>query len=88
VNTEFFELAERADSNLAFQSPDFFKVTAREVARTALQAVIRDKARVIPGPIVALVMAAAALVPIFVLRHFLTQPRRQNGRLRTAALSQ
>lgn len=75
VNTEFFETAERPDARESMPAPELFKVTAPEVVATALRAVERDRARVIPGWFVCLVMTIASLVPIFLLRCFLTQRR-------------
>jgi short-subunit dehydrogenase len=71
VDTEFFSLAERGNPDDSIHTPEFFKVPVGQVAREALHAVQRDRARVIPGWLVATVMTLAALVPIFVLRVFL-----------------
>jgi len=80
VNTEFFAGAERPDSSDAMPAPEFFKVSVQEVAGAALRAVERDRARVIPGWRVCVVMTIASLVPIFLLRLFLTQRRaRERG---------
>ncbi|MEA3209270.1 MAG: uncharacterized protein QOE70_2327 [Chthoniobacter sp.] len=76
VNTEFFGIAERPESGERMPAPEFFKVPAEQVAHEALAAVARDRARIIPGWFVAIVMTLAALVPIFVLRLFLSQRRR------------
>ncbi|HEX8296728.1 MAG TPA: SDR family oxidoreductase [Chthoniobacteraceae bacterium] len=76
VNTEFFHIAERPNSGERMRTPEFFKVPAAEVAREALDAVARDRARVIPGWLVWAAMSAVALVPIFVLRLFLGERRR------------
>lgn len=75
VNTEFFEIAERAGSREAMPAPELFKVSAEEVVASGLAAVVRDRARVIPGWFVCVVMTIASLVPIFLLRLFLTQRR-------------
>ena len=75
MDTEFFVSAERADGRDAMPSPEVFKVSAEEVVRAGLAAVQRDRARVIPGWFVCLVMTIASLVPIFLLRLFLTQRR-------------
>lgn len=76
VNTEFFEVAERAGANEPMPAPEFFKVSIPEVVRTGLEAVARDRARVIPGWLVWALMSVTALVPIFVLRLFLAQRRK------------
>src|SRR6187402_3299542 len=78
VDTEFFVMAERADGRDAMPAPEHFKVPAEEVVRAGLAAVERDRARVIPGWFVCVVMTIASLVPIFLLRLFLTQ--RRSGR--------
>ncbi len=75
VNTEFFEGAERADAREGMPAPEIFKVSVEEVARAGLRAVARDRARVIPGWQVCVVMTLASLVPIFLLRLFLAQRR-------------
>lgn len=71
VDTEFFDRAERGASE-KMQTPDFFKVTAEEVVRTGLRAVVRDEARAIPGLLVAVTMILVSLIPIFLLRPFLS----------------
>ena len=70
VDTEFFAIAERPDGEPA-PAPDIMKITPAQVVREALDAVARDRARVIPGWIVWAMMSVTALVPIFVLRVFL-----------------
>jgi short-subunit dehydrogenase len=77
VNTEFFSVAERSVSREPMPAPELFKVSPAEVVATGLAAVERDRARVIPGWFVCLVMTIASLVPIFILRLFLTQRRRR-----------
>ena len=70
VDTEFFAIAERPAGEPA-PAPAIIKVPAEQVVREALDAVARDRARVIPGWIVWAMMSITALVPIFVLRVFL-----------------
>ena len=70
VDTEFFEIAERPEGEPA-PAPDIMKISPAQVVREALNAVARDRARVIPGWIVWAMMTITALVPIFVLRVFL-----------------
>jgi short-subunit dehydrogenase len=79
VNTEFFEIAERAESRDAMPAPELFKVPVEQVVGAALRAVERDRARVIPGWFVCVVMTIASLVPIFILRLFLAQRRESNS---------
>lgn len=81
VNTEFFLTAERADGRDAMPAPEIFKVPAEEVVAAALSAVEGDRARVIPGWFVCVVMTIASIVPIFLLRLFLAQRRRVPGDL-------
>jgi short-subunit dehydrogenase len=75
VNTEFFNIAERVSSRDAMPAPEAFKVPAEEVVAAALGAVEHDRARVIPGWIVCVIMTITSLVPIVLLRLFLTQRR-------------
>ena len=70
VDTEFFEIAERPQGEPT-PAPAIMKVTPQQVVREALDAVARDRARVIPGWVVWAMMSITALVPIFVLRTFL-----------------
>lgn len=79
VNTEFFNIAERTSSRESMPAPELFKVPAEEVVAAALYAVERDRARVIPGWLVCLVMTIASLVPIFILRLFIAQRRKEKG---------
>jgi short-subunit dehydrogenase len=75
VNTEFYALAERPNAGEVMHTPEFFKVPAAQVVREGLDALERDRARIIPGPLVWAVMTLAALVPLFILRQFLAQRR-------------
>lgn len=78
VKTEFFDVATRPgdEANAAhFESMPMFRVTPAEAVRTGLEAVARDRARVIPGPILAAAVAVAALVPFFIVRQILTAGR-------------
>jgi hypothetical protein len=51
--------------------PELFTVAVQEVVRTALHAVARDQARVIPGTLVNLAMTALMFVPMFLKRLIL-----------------
>lgn len=73
-DTEFHGLADRAGGP-RLPAPGVFKLTADEVARAALRAAANDRARVIPGFLVALVITVAASVPLFVLRFFMNRHR-------------
>lgn len=75
VNTEFFGVAERGDQRGSMPAPELLKVSPVEVVSTALTAVERDRARVIPGWAVCILMTIASLVPFFIVRLFLSQRR-------------
>jgi len=75
VDTEFFSTAERPDGRDAMPAPELFKVALVDVVRAGLSAVERDRARVIPGWFVCVVMTIASCVPFFLLRLFLNQRR-------------
>ena len=75
VSTEFGRIADRPGTGESLPAPEIFKVPAEDVARAGLDAVERDRARVIPGWFVCTVMTIATLVPIFIVRLFLTQRR-------------
>jgi hypothetical protein len=73
VDTEFFTIAERPDSKHTVPAPPLFKVPAAQVVREALSAVRADRARVIPGWLVFLVLTLTSMVPMFLLRLALNQ---------------
>ena len=75
VSTEFGLTADRPDGRDPMPAPEIFKVPVEDVAAAGLAAVERDRARVIPGWFICAAMTLATLVPIFVLRLFLTQRR-------------
>lgn len=66
VDTEFGAVASRAGSRM--NAPEFLKESPASVVRAALRAVARDRARVVPGLPVALVMLLATAVPMALLR--------------------
>jgi short-subunit dehydrogenase len=78
-DTEFRGVAEREGGD-EMPAPHQFKLSCREVAHQALRAAAKDKARVIPGWMVALVMTVAASVPLFVLRYFMGRQAARSGR--------
>ena len=78
VDTEFSLTADRPDGRDPMPAPEIFKVPAEDVVAAGLAAVERDRARSIPGWFVCVVMTIASLVPIFLLRLFLTQRRREH----------
>jgi short-subunit dehydrogenase len=78
VPTEFFDTATRAgeeEQAAHYESMPLFKVTPAVAVRTGLEAVTRDRARVIPGPVLAAAVAVAALVPFFIVRQILQAAR-------------
>jgi uncharacterized protein len=72
VPTEFVDVASRG-SKVDITSPanDLFSVPVQEVVRRGLNAVSRDKARVIPGTLVNLSMATVAFIPMYLKRLIL-----------------
>jgi short-subunit dehydrogenase len=77
VETGFRSVARREGSPAGEPpAPQIFTVTAEQVVRQALDGVERNRARVIPGALVAVVMILVSLIPIFVLRFFLNRPPR------------
>ncbi len=78
VPTEFFHTATRAgeeDQAAHYESMPLFKVTPAVAVRTGLEAVARDRARVIPGPVLAVAVIAATLIPFFIVRQILQAGR-------------
>lgn len=79
VKTEFFTVAVRpgdeAEAVAHDESMPLFRVSPEEAVRTGLEAVARDRARVIPGPVLAIAMAVTALVPFFIVRQILQSNR-------------
>jgi len=74
VETEFFEVAYRSDDAEAeahYDSMPAFVVSAPEVVRMGLEAVVRGRTRVVPGPLLCLAVSAALLVPFFITREIL-----------------
>ncbi len=77
VETEFHSVARRAEDGNYFQSPDWFRVPVGQVAAESLEAVVKDRPRVIPGLAVCVVISALSLVPIFLLRGALKRVARE-----------
>jgi uncharacterized protein len=78
VKTEFFDIATRPgeeEQAAHYESMPIFRVTSAEAVRTGLEAVARDRARVVPGPVLAVAVAVAALIPFFVIRQILQAGR-------------
>lgn len=68
VDTEFNEVAARGPGRERKPMPDLFKVSAAQVAREALLAVARDRARVVPGFWMKAAVVGIALLPLVILR--------------------
>lgn len=68
VDTEFQTVAGREGEPERKHAPDWVKVSVEEVARVALRAVSRDRARVVPGFWMMMAPVFFALIPLFVLR--------------------
>jgi uncharacterized protein len=71
VPTEFGDVANRAGDAYAAPVPDYLIVPVQEVVRQALNAVAHDRARVIPGKLVNLMMTTVAFLPMFAKRLIL-----------------
>jgi len=69
IDTEFGEVANAGHSGPGFDAPEFLKVPAERVVREALLGVARDRARVIPGWAVFLLMSLLFCIP-FALTRF------------------
>jgi len=68
VETEFGTIAQRPGELDPMPSPEFFRVPAVQVVADALHAVEKDRPRIIPGLLVAIVMCITAAMPLFILR--------------------
>ncbi len=75
VPTEFFDVATRkGDSEQAshFETFSAVVVSPQEAVLAGLRAVVHDRARVVPGPLLAAAVAIALVVPFFITRRLLT----------------
>jgi len=74
VPTEFFDNASREgeeDTAHHFRPPPAFSVSATEAVQAGLQAVARDRRRIVPNPLLAVTTALALALPFFLLRRIL-----------------
>jgi short-subunit dehydrogenase len=74
VPTEFSEAATRPDEDDhagRFQVCEALHATPHEVVRAGLLAVARDRARVIPNPLLAAAVAVGLAIPFFIVRRLL-----------------
>lgn len=76
VETEFGSVSSRGSGEPEWHSPEELSLPAHEVVRAALAAVAADKARVMPGWKVALLMGVAVALPLGILRAILTRKSR------------
>lgn len=68
VETEFGQVASRANSKRKFAPPDFLCVSKQDVVRQTLAALARGQGRIIPGLLVRLPMLLAENTPRWILR--------------------
>jgi len=68
VDTEFSDVANSGHSGAGMSAPEFLKVPAEQVVYEALAGVERDRARVIPGWAVFLLMSFVFLIPFALIR--------------------
>jgi uncharacterized protein len=78
VSTEFLSLATRAGDQESHTAPSLFVVPAQKVVRDALEAVAKDRARVVPGAIVNFAMTVIAFVPMFIKRLIYRRAQRKS----------
>lgn len=74
VETEFFQVATRPGQEpwtATRDAPCSLHVTPAEAVRAGLEAVARDRARIIPGFLMCVAITAATLVPFFIVRRIL-----------------
>jgi short-subunit dehydrogenase len=76
VDTEFSEVANSGHSEDSCGAPEFLKVPADRVVHEALIGVERDRARVIPGWAVFLIMSFLFFIPFAFIRFGLNAQRR------------
>ncbi len=76
VETEFFDQAERGEAS-GISAPPALRVSVEQVAEDALNAVLNDRARVIPGWQVCLIIGVITALPMFALRYLLEKRARR-----------
>jgi len=80
VETEFFSVATRpgdAANAAHYQTMPAFTVSVEEAVRAGLDAVAKDRARVVPGLVLLLAVSAAAIVPFWIIRRILSANSRR-----------
>lgn len=75
VPTEFFDVATRRGDGAAadhFKTFPAFTVSPQQAVETGLRAVANSRARVVPGPLLALSVFVALMIPFVFIRRILT----------------
>jgi short-subunit dehydrogenase len=75
TDTEFGQAASRGTGEAEWTSPEELNISPREVVRAALSAVVANRARIIPGWKVALLMGLAVSLPLGILRVLIQRQR-------------
>ena len=88
VSTEFLSLATRAGDHESHNAPNFFVVPVQKVVQDALEAVAKDRARVVPGAIVNFGMTVIAFVPMFIKRLFYRRAQRKAFKQKVAEVTE
>ncbi|MBV9671799.1 MAG: SDR family oxidoreductase [Verrucomicrobia bacterium] len=78
ISTEFLSLATRAGEIQNHMAPEWFVVPVQQVVREALEAVRKDRARVVPGAFVNFTMTIVAFIPMFIKRLVLNERARRD----------
>jgi uncharacterized protein len=81
VPTEFFNEASRETSPVSTMAPSFMVVPVQEVVRQALEAVRKDRARLVPGLAVNLAITFVAFLPMFLKRLMYSAQVRRSAKL-------
>lgn len=79
VPTEFGQQAARENGETPFEvkAPEFMHIDAQTVALEGLNAVVKDRARVVPGWGMFFATVLLGLIPFFILRFFLNARARE-----------
>ena len=75
ADTEFGQVASRGNGETEWTSPEALNISPREVVHAALDAVVANRARIIPGWKVALFMGLAVALPLGILRAIIQRQR-------------
>lgn len=79
VPTEFGEQAVREGTDAAFElkSPEWVRVDAKTAALVGLNAVVKDRARIVPGWNMLFATVLLSIIPFFIVRFFLNARARE-----------